>query len=610
MTIPSLRPYQEGALSAISACLAQQQTRILIQSATGTGKTVTFAAMREWPAIQAWLGTFPERSRRMLVIAHREELIDQAAEKIQAANPALYVCVEQGERRAHRFADVVVASIQTLAARKCQRLLKMLTHTTFRLVICDEAHHGSARSYRTVFAHLGFLPKVMVTTEEGEHYEAATQEDVVEMEAALRGWDATAPTDRLLVGFTATPNRADAVGLGCVFQTMAFTYPMRQAIREGYLVPIRPYVVETTVNLDDVRVTRGDFNTKDLSSTVNTPARNRLAVAGWREYADGRPTIAFSVDVRHAHDLAAAFTQDGILALALSGDTPKEERRDALRRYQRGEITVIANAMLFTEGTDLPRTSCILMAKPTKSATLLEQCIGRGLRLFPEKTDCVLIDVVDVARRHSLQTAPVLYGLPPGLKVAGRSLDQAADEWDALQDAYPHWNIAETLAGQSLTLAELGAMATTFDLWTVPSLGAFGQGLTLTWIKTGEDRYRLSYPWGDGKEVLQVSRDLLGQWDVSLELHPVNGTGKRQRILATHATSAHEAAVIAEAFFLAERRSAAKLKDRGAPWRADQASAGQIAALKRQRIPYNPSTITKGSASDLLDLAASRRLNR
>jgi ATP-dependent helicase IRC3 len=614
MSAPTLRPYQHDALDAIAgAFLDGHHNRVLVKMPTGTGKTVAFAELLKWPRIVDWLNGLSrlsqQRGGRMLVIAHREELLDQAAAKISAANPGLMVSIEQGERMANRYSDVVVASIQTLSAMKCRRLKRLLDHHTFRIVIVDEAHHAAAASYRTALAHLGFLPAADIS-EDGE-IEAATHDDIELMTKALEGWDREAPQDRLLVGVTATPNRSDAIGLGCVFQTIAYSYGLKTAIDDGWLVPIKPWVIETSESLDDVHIARGDFNQRELANAVNTPRRNALAVEGWKHYAGALSTIGFTVDVAHAHDLAKAFQGSGVNAKALSGETPKDERREMLAAYTRGDVQVLLNCMVLTEGTDLPRTGCILHAKPTKSATLYEQMTGRGLRLFPGKSECVVIDLVDVARRHSLQAAPVLYGLPPGVKTKGDDLRKVADEMDALREQYPQFNVDEALKAGVMSIEELRKRASTFDIWTVPSLGAFGNGRALNWIKSEEDVYRLQYPWQDGSETLQVSKDLLGHWEVVSTLTPHRDSSgrqapKRQRTLAAQVDSADAAAGLAEAFVLQERRSVAKLKNTDAPWRQRPASEKQIALLRKLRVPFK-TPITMGGASDLIDLANARR---
>lgn len=368
-------------------------------------------------------------------------------------------------------------------------------------------------------------------------------------------------------------------------------------------MPIVPWVVETKSTLDEVSTNRGDFNQRELADAVNNPHRNALAVESWATYAGDQSTIAFTVDVQHAHDLAAAFQVCGITAKAISGETPKDERRATLAAYTRGDVQVITNCMVLTEGTDLPRTGCILHAKPTKSATLYEQMTGRGLRIHPGKTECVVIDMVDIARKHSLQTAPVLYGLPPGIKANGEDLGALENQLEEFLRKHPGFNLES--AGRK-TMAELNAWASTFDVWAVPELGAFGVGRMLTWIKSGTDEYRLEYPWLDGFELLKVARDLLDRFSVSLTFRPKDGGNVRQRTIAMEVDNASAAASLAEAFVLQERRDVMKLKRADAPWRARPASPNQLSLLKRLRVPVRPG-LTAGEASDQIDLAQARR---
>lgn len=567
--------------------------------ATGLGKSTVLSALIGSDHVTAWR-SHVKASGRVLVMAHREEIIDQLADTINRINPSLMVSIEQGPRRANRYADVVVASIQTLAASSCRRLHDLIRFQPFGLVIVDEAHHAAAASYRTVLAHLGFLPLEDISDE--ENADTATEQDAEQLAAHLARWDTIAPRDRFLLGVTATPNRSDAVGLGCVFQSISFTYPIRKGVADGYLVPIVPWVVDTSVSLDAVRTNRGDFNQRELADAVNNGHRNGLAVDAWHKYAHQRQTLAFTVDVQHAHDLAAAFAAKGVRAAAVSALTPKDDRRQLLADFRAGSIDVITNCMILTEGTDLPMASCILHAKPTKSATLYEQMTGRGLRLHDGKADCIVIDMVDIAKKHSLQAAPVLYGLPPGLSSSeGKALGELADDWDTFINAHPGLNV-EKLG--RIDIEQLKVKASTFNVWEIASLGAFGAGRAMNWVKVSADSFRLQYPWLDGTEVISVAPDLLGQYAVSCTFRPTVGPA-RQRTLVANLPDAVTGADFAEKFILAERREVTRLTDKGARWRKDVATERQKAALRWRRIPFNE-TISKGAAADLLTLARSR----
>lgn len=596
-----------AGLTAIAEARAKGLNRLLVQAATGIGKTTMFAALPTYPGLSEWLGQFDAKDRRMLVIAHREELIDQAARRIHQQNPDLHVSVEQADRYASRFSDVVVASIQTLAGSEFKRLKNLMAHGIFRLVVCDEAHHSSAPTWRTALVHLEFLPSGESSTEENS--DAPMYHDIEAMRVALEGWDAVAPKDRLLIGVTATPNRSDAIGLSCVFQSMVYSYPLKQAVSDGWLVPPVPWVIETAENLDEVKTVRGDFNQKQLAEAVNTDRRNQLAVAGWLEHAAALPTIAFTVDVAHAHALAAEFIKNGIVARAVSGETPKDTRRSILSAYARGEVQVLTNCMVFSEGTDLPKTACILMAKPTKSATLYEQMAGRGLRMVEGKASCIILDVVDVARRHSLQTAPVLFGLPPTLTCDGVSLSEAAADLEALLERYPSLDLSKI--DRRITLEQLRAKASTFDIWSVRPLGLAGAGLSMNWVRVGDSAFRLQYPWKDGTECLTVEPDIVGHYDLvaTYRSRPVAGTvvTVRQRTLVAGVESAPAALAKAEAFMAQERQEVSRLKSQDAPWRRNRVSEKQLAMLRRLKVPHQPAGLLAGQASDLIDIAMARK---
>lgn len=608
MSAPTLRDYQHGGLGAVAHALRGGINRALLKLPTGTGKTVMFAEMLKHESLREWLAQWPKHGATMLVIAHREELLDQAAKKISNANPGLMVSIEQGDRTANRYSDVIVASIQTLAAVKFRRLKRLMQHHTPRIVIIDEAHHAAAATYRTALAHLGFLPTADMS--DSDDIEAATHDDVEVMTKALEGWDVIAPKDRLLVGVTATPNRSDAVGLGCVFQSITYTYGLKEAIGDGWLVPIVPWVIETGDSLDQVKTVAGDFNQRDLANVVNNHRRNILALDAWKLYAGGRSTIAFTVDVAHAHAAADIFTADGIVAKAVSGETPKDERRQILADFTAGRVQVITNCMVLTEGTDLPITSCILHLKPTKSATLYEQMTGRGLRLYPEKADCIVIDLVDIARRHSLQAAPVLYGLPPGLKTAGKDLKALEEELEAFGNEFSSFDLERALAAGRFSIEELRARASTFNVFSIKALGEFGQGRTCDWLRVGDDIYQMTYPWGDGKEVLRVSKNLIGKWDVVQTMVPADGGALRQRTMAADVLTHTEGAEIAETFMSTERSRAMRLTEKDAPWKRNPATDKQKAYLTRLRVSFNASTLTSGQAGLLIETAKSRGARR
>jgi superfamily II DNA or RNA helicase/mRNA-degrading endonuclease RelE of RelBE toxin-antitoxin system len=624
---PVLRGYQRDAGAALETSFFEDgKNRLLFKKPTGTGKTVWFAALlgRAFPKFAAWLAQFKDqKGAKVLVIAHREELLQQAAEKISRGNRGVMVSIEQAGSVANRYSDVIVAGIQTLSARKFHRLKKLLRYHTFRLVVIDEAHHAAAASYRTALVILGFLPAADASDE--NEIEAVKETDVAVMARNLDAWDREAPKDRLLVGVTATPNRTDAIGLSCVFQKIAYAYELKQAIEDGYLVPIVPWVVETTANLDAVHTSRGDFNQRELAEVVNIESRNRLTVEAWSNYAADLQTIVFAVSVDHAHQLAKAYKAIGVKFEAVSGETDTWRRRDMMREFRRGDLQGFVNCMVLTEGTDLPTAACIVHAKPTKSATLYEQMTGRGLRTHPDdpvgperlaaiargdamkKPSCILIDVVDVARKHSLQTAPVLYGLPPNVSASGKDLRDLAAALEDLIERTPGLD-PEALGGR-FTMQDLEVRASTFDIFSVPSMGKAGAGLKYQWVRVRADEYRLQYPWQDGTEILTVTRDVLGHYTLSATLRPADGSPARHRVIVPEVPDLRRALQIAELFILNDRRSTTAILSRSASWRSRPISDGQIGLLRALRAPVR-SNMTMGQASALIEIYKVKRGRR
>jgi len=354
----SWRPYQVECKTAIKTSFDKGIFKQLIVQATGTGK--------RWEAIDLM-----HHFKRTLFIAHREELIMQAYEDIDKLFP-----MQVGIVKAQRFEidrRIVVASVQTLYNR-----LGKIDPILFDLVIVDEAHHYMAKSYIACLRH--FEP-------------------------------------RLLTGWTATPNRLDGLNLSNLFQEVTFTYPIAKGIQEGYLAKLDAYQIQTHGDLSNVGKVGGDFNKKQLSDAVDTELRNNLIVHKYKEYAEGRQAIAFCVDINHAYNLKRHFVDNGISCEAVTSDTERcPNRSEILSRFSKGEITVLTNVMILTEGYDYNDVGCVLAARPTQSETVYVQSIGRGTRPKSDKFqetfkhdhvagNCIVLDFVDNCGRHSLVNA-------------------------------------------------------------------------------------------------------------------------------------------------------------------------------------------------------------
>jgi len=231
----------------------------------------------------------------------------------------------------------------------------------------------------------------------------------------------------LLLGVTATPYRGDRVSLSQVFDRIVFSYGIVEGIRAGYLVDIEAWRIKSTANLDSVHTVAGDFAQDELADVVDTPERNRLVVNAYREYAAGAKALVFAVSVAHAQHLADAFREAGIAADVVHGGLAKDERRAILARFRSGEVPVVCNCNVLTEGFDEPSIETIILARPTKSLALFTQMVGRGTRPYPGKKRLILLDVVDVTRRHKLATIRDLIGVRHELR-QGQSVMKAVEE--------------------------------------------------------------------------------------------------------------------------------------------------------------------------------------
>jgi superfamily II DNA or RNA helicase len=401
-----LRPYQLECLQAIVAAARRQVWRQLVVLPTGAGKTVVFAHL---PRIL-------KMRRRLLVLAHREELLRQAADKFLAVDPDLRVGIEQAGSRAHDSDQVVVASVPSLAHPSGRRLQRFEPQD-FSVVVCDEAHHSTARTYHKVF----------------EHFRAGQ------------------PDGPLLIGVTATPTRGDRVGLKAVYDEVVFERSMVQLMvanpsdpHSPYLCRIRAWRVETGSDLSGVHIVHGDFVAAELSAHVNTPNRNELVVRCYQERCPQGRALAFCVDVQHSLDMAAMFQRHGIPVGTITGQTPRQERAHLLERFHRGEVRVLTNCNVLTEGFDEPRIECLLMARPTQSSLLYLQMLGRGTRLCDlcmqaeceHKPFLSVVDLVDDGRRVSC-SASSLVGLPLKWNAKGNDLLRDAKEFEALASTCP-----------------------------------------------------------------------------------------------------------------------------------------------------------------------------
>src|ERR1700730_600981 len=279
---PHLRPYQLEAQQAILEHRARGIRTQLVSLATGLGKSVVIATLPKLLSLRPGDVT--------VVVAHRDELIEQLAEKFRVENPEALIGIEKAERRASDECSIVVATVQTLAEKRLEEFVKRF-HRRISLFVIDEAHHAAAPSYRAIVdAVLAQRPEAMI------------------------------------LGFTATPNRGDGVRLIDVFEKIVYSMDTRKAIDAGYLVPVKSYAVATATNLDDVASRGGDFVIGQLAAEVNVTPRNARIVAAYKQHTPGLKSLVFTASVEHARDIAEEFVANDVRAEWASGETPRDER--------------------------------------------------------------------------------------------------------------------------------------------------------------------------------------------------------------------------------------------------------------------------------------------
>lgn len=544
---------------------------MLVSKATGLGKTETFARLPE---------TMPA-GMQMVVIAHTRKLVLQAALKIKKRNPHLTVGITMGEAEKlsdvingtlvanSTTADVIVASVQTFS--KSKKKMHAINAANVYWLIIDEAHHATAATYTKIIDY-------------------------------FMGGEQCA-----LVGFTATPNRADGEGLGKVFDMIVYSYGMEDGIDDGWLSPLYAFTVKTESDISKLNA-KGDFNEDELADEINNPIRNELITMQWIEYMWPRQTVGFTANIQHAKDLAGSFNRQGIHSEAVWGDDKEQEEK--LRALENGELISIFNAQLLTEGWDYPGIEGVILASPTKSQGNVVQKIGRGTRLDQKlldananlkdwlrrglvtedmKQNLLVMDVVDIFGHHSVATVPSLFGINRNVEMKGQSVGDVAKQIREEQLKNPHIDYS------ALTdLSKLKTYAREADVWKVRFADEMKGISDMTWIKRGDGGFMLRMP---NNQFFKLTGDLTGQFKVEGHFNGKNaGLDKPARTL-------EEAVSMVEQKIMSEKPDLRKLLNKKEKWRKGAVSEGQMMRLKQLRVPDHVIVkMDSGSAAAYLDM--------
>ena len=343
----TLRPYQQQARERIHAEWENGHTRTLLVLPTGTGKTIVFASVA---ADQVRAGD------RVLILAHRGELLEQAADKLQRST-GLVSAVEKADATClNTWFRVVVGSVQTL--QRTARL-ERFSHDYFGTIIIDEAHHAITDGYRRILDYFGSAK---------------------------------------VLGVTATPDRGDMRNLGEVFDSLAFEYKLTDAIKEGYLCRIMAQTIPLKLDISSVTMSGGDYAVGDLGTALD-PYLEQIA-AEMAQRCKGRKTVVFLPLIKTSQKFRDLLNSHGFRAAEVNGQST--DRKKVLADFDAGKYNVLCNSMLLTEGWDCPSVDCVVVLRPTKVRSLYSQMVGRGTRLSPGKSDLLLLDFLWMTDKHEL----------------------------------------------------------------------------------------------------------------------------------------------------------------------------------------------------------------
>lgn len=382
-----LRPYQIEAKNAIQQQWASGVLKTLLVLPTGTGKTIVFSKLTE---------DCVRDGERVLILAHRGELLDQAAEKMVQAT-GLGCAVEKADNTClGSWFRVVVGSVQSLMREK---RLAQFPVDYFNTIIVDEAHHCLADSYQRV---LNYFDQAKV------------------------------------LGVTATPDRGDMRNLGQYFESLAYEYTLPRAIKDGYLCKIKAQTIPLKLDITSVGTQAGDYKAGDLGTALD-PYLHQIADEMTKYCAD-RKTVVFLPLIKTSQKFRDILESKGFRAAEVNGDS--KDRAEILASFEAGQYDVLCNSMLLTEGWDCPAVDCIVVLRPTKIRSLYAQMVGRGTRLFPDKDHLLLLDFLWHTSRHELchpahlicESPEVAEKMTENLETAGCPVDIEVAEQQAKED--------------------------------------------------------------------------------------------------------------------------------------------------------------------------------
>lgn len=550
MTDIRLRDYQREAIDAVFAAWDDGTRAPAIVLPTGAGKTVVFSALvREWryseKVIEPWAAR--RTGMRVMILAHRDELVDQAIAKLRAVMPGVDVGKVKAEDNDVN-APVLVASVQTLASS--QRREQVARSQEFvgsvGLIITDECHHAAAASYRKIY---------------------------------------DAFPDALRLGVTATMSRQDGKGLAEVWDDVVYTRSILNLISKGHLVDVRTQQVKLeSLDLGGVKASRGDWQAGDLGDALMEAHADTAIARAWKEHAGARQGIVFTPTVATAHAACQALLDAGVDAGTVTGESHPQDRRHLYELYRQGRVQVLVNCMVLTEGFDMPQAEVAMIARPTQSEALYAQMVGRVLRPYPGKKEALVLDLVGNSDHLRLRT---LADLEP----------------DAVKRIRDGESLAEAVIREEEANGTVRAGSPAFELKVrdVESFASF----SMAWLRTPAGVVFIACG-NDAKVYLAPSKNESGLWDVKVARYGAAPIRK----WTYHATE-YVDLPLGQAMAWGEAvsedyRPAGYGVTRKAPWRRKEPSAKQAGLARAYGI--DPEGMNAGQVSDAIDTALGARL--
>ena len=527
------RPYQRDAVDAVHAAAERGLRRVVVAMAAGTGKSLVSGYV------------VAERGGRAVVLAHRDELVRQLGQAMIHANPKADVgYVKAGENEVD--SDIVIASVQTLCRpkRMAQLLASQDRRGKFVTVIQDEMHHILGGEDENTFGRV------------------------------LRELGAFAEDGALFCGASATIDRGDNKATGNVWQEIVYRMSILDGISQGYLCELRGIQVQLKADFNQLHTRMGDFRDEESASMLMAADAPKHAAEAYLEHAAGRRALVFTPTIAVAQAMEDAFRAVGVPCEYASGEMDMEHRRAILRRLRTGETLVVPNAQIFGEGTDIPAVSCVIIARPTKSRPAAIQAVGRATRIYPEKSDAIVIDLVGTTLRKDLVTLAELFDVTPDEAKGGVA--------------------AATLRRKTITEAAEAAVDGRLQAVEVHLYDRS----KFNWVSTGTERFTLSLG-AEGSLVVEPMSADDDVWNISrIKRTRVPGASYPQNVADTvrSGITLETAQGIAED--MVRESGTEYLNDKKAKWRLQPPSEKQKAILVRRGKWVDG--MTKGSASDEL----------